>query len=185
MREPANAGAPPGGDSAALPPSGASDIPRLVRAWVDDGWVPDGQVLLLLLSGPSDRLMLPAVLLRDPRLEARAVADAAVTELAGAGPRWVGPSVFNRLLTPAQVRSGLSRPDGQPPGMRAAFGVLAGPDQLELALAGADPAIRMGAAANRLVTGEAQLLRLIDDPDGDVAEVATARFELAMDRLGG
>lgn len=184
VREAVRGAAGVGRPEAPTPPSlDGSDCAALVRAWVDHGWLPDGEVLLTLVSGPAERLPLASVLVRDPRLGARAVADAGVAELTREGPRWTGPSAFGRVLTRRQAQRGLDPGMDQPPGVRAACGLLAGSDALEQALTSLDPAIRMGAAANRLVTS--QLSSLIEDPDSDVAEVATARFEMAMGRLGG
>jgi hypothetical protein len=160
-------------------------IPALVRAWVDEGQFPDGHALLDLLSGTPERLMLPATLLRDPRLSPRVVADAALAELSQHGAGWAGPPALGRILAPAVVTRGLSRPAGHPPAIRAAFGVLAPEDQVALALTSPDPATRIGAAANRHVKSEGQILALMEDSDVDVVEVAAARFELAFGRLGG
>jgi hypothetical protein len=185
VREARGVGAEPVGTMPGQSPDGDSAIPALVRAWVDEGRLPDGQALLDLLTGPTERLMLPATLLRDPRLRPRMVADAALAELSQHGAGWAGPPALGRILAPTLVKRGLSRPAGHSPATKAAFGVLAPEDQVATALTSPDPAIRMGAAANRRVGSDAQIMALMGDSDADVVEVATSRFELALRRLGG
>jgi hypothetical protein len=185
MREARGARADPTGAAPGESRESGSEIPAVVRAWVDEGRLPDGQALLGLFFGPRERLMLPATLLRDPRLRPRVVADVALADLSQHGPGWAGLPALGRILPLAVVERGLSRPAGHPPAIRAALGVLAPEGQVALALTSPDPAIRMGAAANRRVRSREQILALMGDPDADVVEVATARLEMALGRLGG